>query len=83
VRVAREHFDVADAVVACASLEDAGVKHQRRERRVAAGAAAANHQAIRIRFPGRDEILRGRDHVAHVEHAPLLIESLAIASAES
>ena len=49
VRVARQHFDVADSVVAGACLEGV-VKGERGERRVAAGAAAPDDQASRRRL---------------------------------
>ena len=80
VGVARQHFEIADAVVAGAGLERV-VERQRRERRVAAGAAAARDEPRGVRLPRRHQV-RGRIHgIAHVHDAPLAVQPLAIGAA--
>src|SRR5687768_8924330 len=82
VRVAGKHLDVTDAVIARSGVEDPGLKRERRQRRVAAGAAAANNQARCIGQSGPDEMLRRPRHVLDVGDSPLPAQGIAILAAE-
>src|SRR5688572_32036315 len=81
VRVMREHFDVADAVVACRRLEHARMKDQRRECRVAAGAPASDDEPPGIGLPLRDQVSRRVHRVFDINDAPLAIQTLSIGAA--
>ncbi len=74
VRVARHRFEIADPVVARASLEHVLGEGQRRQGRVAAGAAASNGETIRIGLAVRRQIFRRVHAVGHVDDAPLAVQ---------
>ncbi len=73
VRVLGQRFEIADAVVARAGFENVA-EGQRAERRVAAGAAAADRQAVAVDFAAFDEIARAVDAIIDVDDAPLAVE---------
>src|SRR5271165_3646479 len=82
VRVAREGLEVADAIIARASAEHFVVfRRERAERRVAAGAAAADHEPLGVSVPGLDQPARAGDAVLDVDEAPLSFEPQPIRAA--
>ena len=82
MRVALQHFEIADAVVARAGLEGV-MERQRRQRGVAAGAAAANDQPLWIRLPRRHHRLGAAHGVFDIDDAPLPFQPIAIRPAIS
>ena len=77
VRVARERLEVADAVVARAGGERVG-RGQRAQRRVAAGAGAADRHPAAVDLAGGGQVARGGDAVGHVDDAPRAVQPRAI-----
>ena len=73
MRVRRQRLEVADAVVAGAGAERV-VEGQRAQRGVAAGAAAADGQALAVDQAPLDEIARAVDAVVDVDDAPLAVQ---------
>src|SRR5262249_59270907 len=82
VGVARERGRVADTVIARATLEEIA-EGQRRERGVAAGAAAADHAALVVdpALPGQE--LRAVDAVIDIDHAPGEMQPIAVGPPEA
>src|SRR5207253_9763685 len=68
-----EGLEVSDWVVRGAGGEEV-TEGERRERRPAATAAAANDDAFRVRVTAGDEVTRRVDAVVDVEHTPPPIE---------
>src|SRR6266550_8197892 len=79
VGVFGQRFEVADAVVAGAGFENV-TKRQRAERRVAAGAAAANRQAISIDFAAYRKIKCAIDAIVDIDNTPLTVEPFSVRS---
>src|SRR5258708_33276485 len=77
VRVAGQGLEIGDAVIARAGPEDV-VEGQGGEGGVAAGAAAADHQAVRVGASGADEVTSAIDTILDIDDAPLSIETVAI-----
>ena len=77
VRLARQRFQVAHAEVARPGGEGVA-EGQRRQRRVAARAAAADRQPLWVRQATRRQIARAVDAVVHVHDAPAARQALAI-----
>ncbi len=77
VRVPRQRLEVADAELADAGGEDVA-EGQCRERRVAAGAAALDREALRVDVAALDEEAGGGDAVVDVDDAPAALESPAV-----
>src|SRR5215472_18849764 len=67
--VAREGSDVAHAVMTSPALKEVA-EGQRRQRRVAAGAAAADDASLAVDPPLRCEEPRAGDAIVDVDHAP-------------
>ena len=80
VGVLRQRFEVADAVVAGAGFENIA-EGERAQRRVAAGAAAGDHQAVAVDFAAFGQIARAVDAIVDVDDAPLAVEPFAIRAA--
>ncbi len=80
VRVARERFEIADSVVARARAKRVA-EGERRKRRIAAGAAAADRNAFTVDAARFREVFDEVFAVVHVDDAPLAVESLAIGAA--
>ena len=83
VRVVGEHFDVADAVIARARREHAGVKRQRRQSGVAARAAAADDEPRLVGESRRHEMPRRVHHVLDVSDAPFTAQRVSVLTAET
>src|SRR5258708_24232789 len=77
VCVAGQGLEIGDAIIARAGPEDV-VEGQGGEGGVAAGAAAADHQALRVGASGADEVTRAIDAILDIDDAPLSIETIAI-----
>src|SRR5262245_16390787 len=82
VGVARERGDVAHAVIAGSALKEVA-EGQRRQRRVAAGAAAADDASLAVDPPLRCEEPRAGDAIVDVDHAPVQLQTAAVGAAES
>src|SRR5215472_5011436 len=80
--VARERGDVAHAVMASPALKEVA-EGQRRQGRVAAGAAAADDASLAVDLPSRCEELRAGDAIVDVDHAPIQLQTVAVGAAES
>ena len=80
VRVAGERLEVGDAVVAGAGREVV-VEGERAERRVAAGAAAADRQALAVDLAALGQVARGGDAVVDVDDAPGAAQAVAVGAA--
>ena len=84
VRLGRELAQVRDTVVRRRGAEHrtrAGLGGHRRQRRPAAGRAAADRQPGAVGLAGVGQRPRGRDRVLHVDDAPLTAEPLPVAAA--
>ena len=77
VRVARERLEVGDAEEADAGREDVA-ERQRGERRVAAGAAALDRQAIRVDVAAVDEESAPRRRSRRHRRCPIAVEVLPV-----
>ena len=82
VGVRCEHFEVADSVVARAGPECV-VERERGQCRIAAGAAAADREALPIGAAGFGEVQRAGHAVLDVDHTPFAVEPLAIRASVS
>ena len=80
VGVFGQSFQIADAVVAGAGFEYVA-ESQRAQRRVAAGAAAADRQAVAVDFAALGEIARAVGAVVDVDNAPVAVQSFTIGPA--
>ena len=80
VRVVDHEGEVADAVRAGAAAEDVA-ERQAGERRVAAGAAAADHEFVAIGLALVGKIPGGVGGVGHVDDAPGIAEAIAVLAA--
>ena len=80
VGVLLEELEVGDAEQADAGREDVA-EGERRERRVAAGAAALDGQPIRVDVAPLDEEPGRRDGVVDVDDAPLALEPAPVVAA--
>src|SRR4030095_2861136 len=81
VRVLGERLDVAHPVVAGAGAKHLGVKRQRGQRRVPAGAPAADDEPVGIGSSLLDEVSCGVDVVVDIDDSPVPVEALAILAA--
>src|SRR5262249_39647225 len=80
VRVARQRGDIADPVIAGPALEDV-MARERRQHRIAAGAAAGDHGAPAIgEAPGGD-VPRRVDAIGDIEDTPAAFERSAMGPA--
>src|SRR6266550_3857129 len=77
VGVFGQRFEIADAVVAGAGFENV-TKRQRAERRVAAGAAAADCEPIAVDFAAFSKIARAVDAVVDIDDTPLTVEPFSV-----
>ena len=82
VRILVQAFQVGHAVITGAGLEDI-VERQRAQRRQAAGAAAADDQALTIGQAAFDQVARAGDAIIDIDDAPLALERVAISPAEA
>ena len=80
VRLARQRLEIADAEVARAGVEEVA-EGERGERRVAAGAAAADREPPAVDVAARDQEARRGDDVVDVDDAPAAGEALAVGAA--
>src|SRR5499433_3216250 len=80
--VARGGSDVAHAVMTSPALKEVA-EGQRRQRRVAAGAAAADDASLAVDPPLRCEEPRAGDAIVDVDHAPVHLQTVAVGAAES
>src|SRR5256886_15017453 len=80
--VARERGDVAHAVIAGPALKEVA-EGQRRQGRVAAGAAAADDASFAVDPPLLCEKARAGDAIVDVDHAPGGLQTVAGGAAES
>src|SRR5260370_3147012 len=80
--VARERGDVARLVWPAPALK-AVAEGQRRQGRVAAGAAAADDASFAVDPPLRCEKARAGDAIVDVDHAPVELQTVAVGAAES
>src|SRR5262249_46067484 len=80
--VARERGDVAHAVMASPALKEVA-EGQRRQGRVAAGAAAADDASLAVDPPLRCEEPRAGDAIVDLDHAPIQLQTVAVSAAES
>src|SRR5271165_2931122 len=82
VRVAGQRLEIADAVIARAPAEHfLAFRRQRAERRIAAGAAAADHEPPGVGVPFLGEPARAGDAVLDVDKAPLSFEPQPVGAA--
>src|SRR5262245_4804711 len=79
--VAREGSDVAHAVMTSPALKEVA-EGQRRQGRVAAGAAAADDASLAVDPPLRCEEPRAGDAIVDVDHAPTQLQTVAVGAAE-
>ncbi len=82
VGVAGQRFEVADAVIACAGLEDVA-KGKGAQGGVTAGAAAAYGKALGIDFAQACQVACRIDCIVYVGHAPCAVQALPIGAAEA
>ena len=82
VGVARERGDVAHAVIASPTLKEVA-EGQRRQSRVATGAAAADDASLAVDPSLRGEEPRAGDAIVDVDHAPVQLQTIAVGAAES
>src|SRR5690349_9548876 len=80
MRVLRERFKVANAIVAGACFENVA-KRKRAKGRIATRAAAANRQPVPIGFAGSDEITGGVDAIVDIDDAPAAVEAFSVCTA--
>ncbi len=80
VGVLGQGFQLADSVVARARFENV-VEGERRKRGVAAGAAAADDQAVAVDPSALRQPLGAVDAVLHVDDTPLAVEAMPIGPA--
>jgi hypothetical protein len=77
MRVASQRLEVGDAVIARAGAEDVA-EGQGSEGGIAAGAAAADHQALRVGPAAGDEVERAIDAILDIDNVPFAVEAIAI-----
>src|SRR5262249_53084455 len=82
VGVTRERGDVTYAVIASPALKELA-ESQRRQSRVAAGAAPADDASLAVDPPLRCEEPCAGDGIVDVNHAPIQLQTVAIGAAES
>src|SRR5262245_52159444 len=82
VCVERERGDVAHAVIASPALKEVA-EGQRRQSRVAAGAAPADDASLAVDPALRGEELRAGDAIVDVDYAPVQLQTVAVGTAES
>src|SRR6266516_5167084 len=82
VGVARERGDVAHAVIAGPALKEVA-EGQRRQSRVAAGAAAADDASLAVDPSVRGEEPRAGDAIVDVDDAPIALQTVAVRTTES
>src|SRR6476659_482735 len=75
-----QRFDIADAEMTRARLENSS-ECQGAQRRVAAGAAAANHQAIAVDFSAVNQPARSVHTIIDVDNSPLALQPFPISPA--
>ena len=82
VRVARKGLEIADAVIASARTEDfLAFGSQRAKRCVTSGAAAADHEPLRIGVSFLDQAARAGDAILDVYNAPSSLEPQPVGAA--
>ena len=78
VRVHRQREQVGNAIRAQPRLEEAWVMDERIQHREPAGAAALDHQFVRVRQAQRHHGLRAFHHILHIQRPPAVAQRLAV-----
>src|SRR6202045_2212016 len=82
VGVAGKRSRIAHAVIARPARKEVA-ERERRERGVAAGAAAADHAAPTVDAPVLGQEACAGDAVVHIDHAPAQMQSIAVGATEA
>src|ERR1700735_776265 len=84
VRIARERNKVAHAVIACSRAKrNLMLRCKGAQRGIAASAAAADHQTVRVGVAIRCQVASPADAVLNVENAPLPLQPKPVRTAVS